>query len=120
MIELEINEATPSLNPLLGQFWAKRHKDRKRWRWLVRAARLAADAFPTAPLQKARITIVRHGRRQLDTDNLYGGTKLLVDSLVREGFVIDDSPDHIELIVTQKLTKTPKTTIRIEALGDLA
>lgn len=116
MITLEIPVATPSLNPMLGQFWAKRVKQRRQWRWLVRAARLEAKFFPLAPLSRARVTIVRHGRRVLDKDNLYGGTKLLTDSLVSEGLLADDSPAHIELTVEQQVTKSPRTVVRIEAL----
>jgi len=116
MIELTIPQATPSLNPMLGQFWANRVKQRRQWQWLVRAARLEAKVFLSAPLPRAKVIITRHGRRVLDQDNLYGGTKMLTDSLVREGLLADDSPDHIELTVQQQVTKSPRTVVRIEAL----
>lgn len=115
MIELTIPEPTPSLNPLLRQFWAHRVKDQKRWRWLVRAARLNANYHPKEPLQQARVTITRHGKRILDKDNLYGGVKGLVDLLVKEKILAGDTPFHVELTVEQKVTKNPRTVVRIEA-----
>lgn len=117
MIILEIPEATPSLNRMLGEHWAKKSAKRKHWAWLVRAARLEAREFPAEPMQRARLTITRHGRRICDRDNLIGGTKILTDCLVREGFFVDDSPAHLETIVNQALTKNPRTTVWIEALS---
>lgn len=116
MIQLQIPEATPSLNRVLHPDWRKKIQARKHWRWLVRAARLEAKVFPDKPLPRARVTIVRHGRRICDTDNLIGGTKMLVDSLKHEGLIEDDTPAHVELIVRQQLTKAPHTVVTIEAL----
>jgi hypothetical protein len=115
LITLTIPEATPSLNRCLGIHWAKRTTQRKRWLWFVRAARLEAKCFPQSPLPKAKVTITRYGRRICDTDNLIGGTKMLTDSLVKEGILANDTPAHIELVVTQKVTKTPHTVVTIEA-----
>lgn len=114
MIILEISEPTPSLNRMLGEHWAKKVEQRRRWRWLVRAAMLQAKFFPLVPLPRARITITRYGRRMCDPDNLIGGTKMLTDSLVREGILANDTPDRLELIVRQEITKIPHTTVLIE------
>jgi Holliday junction resolvase RusA-like endonuclease len=119
MIELNIPKATPSINVMFGQHWAARAKSRKEWRWLVRAARLDAKLFLAQPIPKARVTITRHGRRVLDTDNLYGGQKILIDCLVREGILENDTPENVELIVKQLVvnaTRLTRTTVQIEAL----
>jgi Holliday junction resolvase RusA-like endonuclease len=119
VIELTIAKATPSLNAMLGQFWHKRTKQKKEWRWLVRAAKLEAKVFLEAPLPRARVTTTRHGRRICDTDNLYGGQKMLSDCLVREGILEDDTPAHIELVAKQivvRTTKETKTLVQIEAI----
>ena len=116
MIELTISEATPSLNRLFGLHWAKRMETRKKWQWLVRAARLKARVHLDAPLPKAKVTVTRHGRRICDPDNCIAGTKYLTDSLVQEGILLNDTPDHIELVVKQIKTTTPHTTVTIEAL----
>lgn len=114
MITLTIPESTPSLNRTLHADWRKKIQMRKHWRWLVRAARLEAKVFPVAPYPKAKVTIVRHGRRICDTDNLYGGTKMLTDSLKHEGIIEDDSPAHVELVVKQQISKVPHTVVTVE------
>lgn len=51
----------------------------------------ASGKTPTAPLQKASITIVRHSHRMLDFDGLVGSLKPVVDALVSAGVLSDDS-----------------------------
>lgn len=115
MIELVINEATPSLNRFLGEDWRCKIKHRKRWAWLVRAARLQAKIYAPPKYPRATLTIERYGAKKLDADNCRGGMKFLTDSLVREGFIQDDSMDHIgEPVIRQILSKERKTIIRIE------
>jgi len=116
VITLTIPESTPSLNRTLHADWRKKIQMRKHWRWLVRAARLDAKMFPTAPYAKAKVTIVRHGKRICDTDNLYGGCKSLVDCLKHEGIILDDTPAHVELVIRQQLSKTPHTVVTIEPI----
>lgn len=48
---------------------------------------------------KVRVTSLR--RRLLDIDNLAGGSKFIIDALRYQGFIRDDSPDHIELSFSQ-------------------
>lgn len=116
MIELTIPEATPSLNRLFGLHWAKRMETRRRWQWLVRAARLKAQVHLAEPLPRAKVTVTRHGRRICDPDNCIAGTKYLTDSLVKEGILENDTPAHVDLVVKQVLTKTPHTIVRIESI----
>lgn len=116
MIELTIPEAYTPLNRMLGETWSKRIKTRRRWAWLVKAAKLEAKVFLKTPFARARVTITRHGRRICDPDNLIGGAKGTIDCLVREGIIANDTTGHIELIVRQQLTKTPRTVVTVEAL----
>jgi hypothetical protein len=111
-VVLTIPDSVPSLNVLLGMHWGKRMKLRSRWHWLVREARLAVRARPQK-LEHATITIERWGPRKIDFDNMVGSGKILVDLLVREGFLIDDSPDHVRVRYLQSIGP-PKTTITIE------
>lgn len=46
---------------------------------------------PRRPLSKCKITIVRHYFRELDYDGLVGSLKPVVDALVKNGIIIDDS-----------------------------
>ena len=57
-------------------------------------------------------------KRLLDKDNLYGGTKPLIDSLVRFGLLIDDNPDMCDLRVNQKKSKNPRTIITLRDIDE--
>lgn len=112
---LNIPESTPSLNRVFKGHWSKRHQMRQRWGWLVRAARLEARLFPAKPLQKAKLTIERWGPQKIDHENFCGGTKFLMDSLKVEGFIVDDSPDHVETTYIQHIGER-HTRVQIEPL----
>jgi len=113
MMILDIPEATPSLNRVFQGHWSRRHALRNKWAWLVRAARLEAKLFPTQPLQKAKLTIERWGPKRLDHDNYVAGCKGMIDSLRVEGFIVDDSPGHIEARYIQHIGKR-RTRVCIE------
>jgi hypothetical protein len=119
MIVLTIDEATPSLNPLLGRHWAHKHKTRARWAWLVKAARLNAKVYDQPKYPKARLTIERYGPRVLDADNARGGMKWLTDQLVQQGLLLDDKPEVIgEPEIRQFVSKIERTVVRIEGLPE--
>jgi hypothetical protein len=115
MIELRIPESTPSLNRIWGGHWAKKHEMRKRWQWLVRAARLQAKVYDPPNYPRAIVTIERYGGKHLDHDNFVAGTKCLMDSLVRERLIAGDSPAHITPTYIQRIGKQRGTIVRIEA-----
>jgi hypothetical protein len=115
VIVLDIPESTPSLNRTTRMHWVKRHQMRAKWQWLVKAARLDARIFLKEPLPKARITIERFGPKLLDYDNLVGGAcKALIDSLVREGLILDDKPECIGQPQYFQHIGPRRTVVRIE------
>jgi len=116
VIELLIPEATPSLNVMWTGHWSRRYKTRKHWQLLVRVARLQAKVLVVPRWERARITIERTGAQILDHDNLVAGTKFVTDSLVREGFIVDDSPAHIGRPEIHQLVHETlrQTRVRIE------
>lgn len=108
MIELVLPVPTPSANRIWGTHWSKKAKWRKTWAWHVRAERLRLGLFPkpkevgadqtterVGKDQARAVTIERYGPRLLDHDNLVAGCKQLIDALVAEGFLVDDSPAHL-------------------------
>jgi Holliday junction resolvase RusA-like endonuclease len=113
VITLVLEEATPSLNTVNKMHWARRHRLRGQWQWLVKAAVLN-DRIQVKVIPAARITVERYSPRKLDHDNLVGGCKQLIDSLVREGFLVDDSPAHLTANYVQHVDKTPRTIVHIE------
>jgi hypothetical protein len=116
MIVLDIHESTPSLNVSQNLHWVKRHQLRHKWGWLIRAARLEARVYPKEPLRKARLTFERWGPKLLDHDNHVGGCKPVVDSLVREGLILDDKPECIGQPQYLQHIGPRRTAIRIEGL----
>jgi len=73
-------------------------KVRDAWSWLVRAARLQHRIAPAVGRRRLTLTrIYARGQRALDRDNLAGGAKPLVDAIVREGLLRDDTPAWLEL-----------------------
>lgn len=56
----------------------------------------------------ARVTVrvERRGVKILDTDNLYGSAKFIVDACKAAGFITGDDPSTIDLIVTQTRVKS--------------
>jgi hypothetical protein len=116
VIHIEIDEATPSLNLLLGTHWARKTETRKRWHWLVRAGLSRASCFERPQYARARVSIERYGPRILDADNCRAGMKFLMDGLKVHGIILDDKPAVIgEPVIRQIVSKTErKTVVRIE------
>ncbi len=108
---LDIPCAPPGLNVLMRMHWARRSAAAKKWRKLVWVARCQAVIGKPVCLSHARVTITRTSPRLLDEDNLYGSAKLLLDALVRNELIQDDSPQHLELIVSQRVGRA---SVRIE------
>lgn len=90
-------------------------KERDAWRWLVRMRRIE-HRMPAAA-RKRRVTIERvyAGRcQEMDRDNLVAGTKPLVDAIAREGLLVGDKPDQLELHVVQRRGESNATIVTIE------
>src|ERR1041384_4917271 len=67
-------------------------------RWKIRAARIPKLQSCTIQLEW-----IVPDRIRRDTDNPTATTKVLVDALVREGVIVDDSPEYVrreETIIT--------------------
>lgn len=116
MIVLTIDKPTPSMNRMTGFHWSHRRKVREEWGWLVKHALLRASIFVPPNWQKARVTLERHGHNTLDRDNLRAGFKYIMDSLVAEKIIANDTPDVIgEPLLFQFVDRQNKRTIiRIE------
>lgn len=117
MIELVLPLPTPSMNSLWGHHWSKKARARKQWAWMVRAERLRLLKLGPLPSNVAlplHVTVDRYGPRVIDADNAIGGSKMLIDALVAEGFLIDDSPAHLQATYRQHVGKPYRTEVRIE------
>lgn len=119
MIVLTIDEPIPSENQTRWAHWSKKSALRKRWGWLVKAALLNGKVTERPKYARAKVTIERHGARRLDADNARAGAKVLMDSLVAEGLILDDSPAVIgEPEIKQFTGRARKTVVRIEGVEE--
>ena len=64
-----------------------------------------------ADKKKYAISIVSIRKKKLDYDNLIGGCKHLIDALIDEQFIFDDSPDYLDLKVEQVVSNDYQTII---------
>lgn len=78
-----------------------RAKDRKRGEYEASCAYWAimgGDLHPQEPLERARISAVLYVHQRMDWDNLMARCKWPVDFLVKDRWIVDDSPDRLEWV----------------------
>lgn len=113
-MKLIINEIPPSNNKFMGNsrnFNEYRH-EKERWHWLIKAA---ITGKPPDAIQKAVVKIKYFfpDKRRRDPDNYSG--KMILDPLVREGIIADDSFNNIRLVLSAEVDRdNPRTEIEIE------
>ncbi len=103
----------PSDNKYKGRqnVWAYR-KDKKEWLDIVASC---CRPKPKAPIEKSTVTITYFfgTKHRHDPDNYSG--KFILDGLVQNGIIADDSFNHIELKIRGEYDKlNPRTEIRIQ------
>jgi hypothetical protein len=93
-------------------------KERDAWTWLVRAAKLRHRITPATGRRRITLTrIYARGQRELDPDNLKGGTKSLVDAIKREGLLVDDTREWLELHHAQEPGTERAVRVLLEELA---
>jgi hypothetical protein len=84
--------ATPSQNAYQRWHWRRRSELRDTCQMIIRVF-LRVRPLPQARAPyRATVSVLRLGKRMLDYGNLVGGCKPVLDALVREGVIRDDSP----------------------------
>ena len=89
-----------SRNQLDRQHWAEKRRNKKTYALLIRN-QMRLRKVPKAKEEKHTLIITSYRKRKLDPDNLVGGCKQLIDALVDEDFIFDDSAKYIDLQVEQ-------------------
>lgn len=112
-MKIVVHKIPPSNNKFIGNSknFNIYRKEKELWHWLIKAA---ITKRPLQPYQKAIVHIKYYfkDRRRRDPDNYSG--KMLLDPLVREGILQDDSFNNIELRLSAAVdTKDPRTEITI-------
>lgn len=112
MIERTIKRRTPSGNKSTFGHWRDYAKERDVWMILMRCA------FPVKhpPTHRVRVHIISYRVRLCDRINGANGAKPILDSLVRLGYLFDDSEEWLDDTYDQ--VKCPRveerTVIRVE------
>jgi len=94
-----------SRNALDRQHWAKKSVLKKEYALLIRNQMRLNNIEEVTEPKKLNLNIVSTRKRLLDYDNLVGGCKQLIDALIEENYIYDDSPKWLELSVQQVLNK---------------
>lgn len=133
-ITLELPLISQSQNAYQRSHWLDRYKLVGRYRRLVghRLNELlsfdpdAVSLWPRMPDKRSentpkrdnparrRLVITRHSAGELDYGNLVGGCKPLVDALVREGLLYDDSPKWLDESYLQAKTTKGRGRVVVE------
>jgi len=113
-LELEIAQLPITINQIgKASIWHTQ-AERKKWRNLIYKA--AIWNRPQYPIKNAKATLTRHSSRQPDYDGLVISFKHVVDSLIFNKIIEDDSPScfKAEYLWERAKPKQGKISIRIE------
>jgi hypothetical protein len=119
MIKLEIPRIPMSLNHLLRMHWRHQRRDAQLWQREIWFALVQTHSRPEAPYPRAKVSICRQSHGELDPDSLTGCVKHIIDALRYAQVLVDDTPAHLVLTVTQwrcPRKVAPQTLIEIQPL----
>jgi len=108
MIKFVIPRITPSLNKLLAMHWTERHKLLRTWNWEVKAAMRETYKEIRFDHPKRRVKIISYRKKICDEDNFIGGLKPLIDALILNHLLVDDSDKFLVLEPKPKQERDPK------------
>ena len=114
MFKYTINYIPPSNNKFIGNSknFNIYRREKERWHWLIRAA---ITSKPKQPIEKAEIHIRYYfkDKRRRDPDNYSG--KMILDPLVQEGILQDDSFSNVRLILSAAVdSQKPRVEITVK------
>ena len=96
-----------SRNILDRLHWSKKSMLKKEYALLIRN-QMKLKKHYSSPIKEPKfftLEIVSWRKRLLDYDNLVGGCKQLIDAMIDEQFIWDDSPQYLDLRVKQVLNR---------------
>tara|TARA_B100000676_G_C17868557_1_gene727274 strand:- start:319 stop:690 length:372 start_codon:yes stop_codon:yes gene_type:complete len=98
-----------SRNVLDRLHWSKKSMLKKEYALLIRN-QMKLNKHYSEPVKEPKfftLEIVSYRKRLLDYDNLVGGVKQLLDAMIDEGYIWDDSPKYLDLRVKQVKNSDP-------------
>lgn len=121
LMKITVCDIPPSNNKYMGNSknFNVYRREKERWHWLIKAA-LTKVKKPREPYEYAAVHIMYYfkDKRRRDPDNYSG--KMILDPLVREGILKDDSFDNIILTVSKMGVdkNNPRVEIEVTKMGD--
>ena len=99
MIKLILTQLTPSNNVLIRMHYRARKRLKESYMWELLAAmnENGINQVNVVPGDRKKLMIISYRKKLLDPDNLTGGLKVLIDSLVDMRLIHDDSPKYLEM-----------------------
>ena len=110
-MKFELPFATPSNNAVMRMHHRDRTRQHTEYTWQVKAL----GQLPR--FEKCHVTVIRYGNRLIDFDNMGGGLKFLMDAMVKNNILADDSPKCVlSLKLWQEKCKRAdeKTVVMVE------
>lgn len=112
-MKITVNALPPSNNRYMGNSHSFNvyRREKEKWHWLIKAA---IQEKPQRPICRAtvHITYFFPDRRRRDPDNYSG--KMILDPLVREGILEDDSFANVELRLSADVDReNPRTEVEV-------
>lgn len=97
-LEITVPVPTNTPNEWVWKHWTAYRKIKKGWFNRLHSATIHHCGIGKFghPVENASLTIERLGIKELDEDNLKGGVKPVIDSLIQLGFLANDTPDVIQ------------------------
>ncbi len=113
----EINDCPPTANEYMRMHYRVRMAQKSKWYTLIYAAFF--HDTPRKATGRRRVRVVVTSKRERDYANLWLAIdKCLLDSLVKLGWLVDDSPKFLTPVVEGKVGE-PHTLIEIFGEGKL-
>lgn len=118
MMQIVVYSTPPSNNAYMGNSrnFNEYRRKKEEWHWLVKAA---IKHKPKTPIKCALVEIKYYfkTRTRRDPDNFSG--KFILDPLVREGILADDSFENVVLSLSATCDKlNPRTEIKITEIEE--
>jgi Holliday junction resolvase RusA-like endonuclease len=104
-----INKLPKTHNDRLRSHWRTQRRETKDWVLMVRAA-CGLPQFGKVQ-GRCKVTITLYRKRLQDPDNAVASVKPVLDALVRNGWLVDDSAEYLELHVKEEKSKEQRTVI---------
>lgn len=114
-LDLEIQTLPLLPNQLLRKHWSVVMKEKRLWHDLVGWS-LKARERPSEPLGRARIWFTRRSRSEPDPDGLVGGFKYVLDALVANRVLVDDTRQVVEPMYAWLRSRQGSIRIQVEAI----